>query len=99
MNAPAIHNDNEGADAGSDSLAPAGEIARPREGGNAGESQRFIAEFTEHWRLHGKAAFDAVASKDPARYLALAAKLIGRDGKGQGEKNGLVALLAGLERD
>lgn len=62
----------------------------------ANDSETFLAEFAEHWRLHGKAAFDAVCAKDPARYLALAAKLFGGDGA-RAEKTDLVALLAGLD--
>ncbi len=89
--APLAKRPGGGSDAGA--VEPAAKSA------DTAESERFLAEFTSHWRLHGNAAFDAVCSEDPARYLALAAKLIGRDGQQTAAKNDLVALLASFCRD
>jgi len=62
----------------------------------ADAAARFVAELSEHWRRYGKAAFDAALSKDPVRYVALAAKLMAADApREQGAD--LVALLAALD--
>lgn len=84
--------------AANESAAPEDEIKSAEAPSGDPEAAKFVAEFASHWRVHGRAAFDAVAAKDPARYLALAAKLIGRDGESSADGRDLVSLLAGLDR-
>jgi hypothetical protein len=55
----------------------------------------FAAELADHWREHGKKAFDLALTKDPVRYVTLAAKLI-CDGPSAHGQTGLIALLAGM---
>lgn len=73
-------------------VTAAGEGAEPTDAG-----AQFLAELANHWQRYGKAAFDAALSKDPVRYLGLAAKLIGKEGARDAEGGDLVALLAALE--
>ena len=56
----------------------------------------FAAELADHWREHGKDAFNLALSKDPVRYVTLAAKLIAGDGARAEGQTGLIALLAGM---
>lgn len=60
-------------------------------------AQQFLAELAAHWREHGKDAFDAALTKDPVRYMNLAAQLLA-GGAERGRGDLLIALLAGFEQ-
>lgn len=78
---------------------PASAPGLKSESGEQPDAARFLSELACHWQSHGKAAFDAALTKDPVRYVALAAKLFAGDGPQVSPPHDLVALLAGLDRD
>ena len=64
---------------------------------DADAAAKFLTELSDHWQRYGKAAFDAALSKDPVRYVTLAAKLIAGAGARAEKGNDLVTLLAALD--
>jgi len=60
-------------------------------------AEEFLAELVAHWRRAGKSAFDAALTKDPVRYMNLAAQVMhGSERRRPEARDDLVALLSTL---